>query len=141
MLTPAGRYRIFAYAKPLDFRCGIDRIAHVCKSELSMNPYGGAVFLFFNRNRDRVKIFFYDGAGEGSGPCLFLKRLDRGRFKHPRAEAGQTHAEIPASDLALLLEGVDVTKIPRPKQLGPLPKEVAKDKKPRPLAFESPDAP
>jgi len=51
MLTPAGNYRIFAYAKSLDFRCGMDRIAQVCKSELAMNPYGGAVFLFFNRSR------------------------------------------------------------------------------------------
>ena len=137
MLTPAGQYRIFAYVKALDFRCGMDRIAQVCKAELAMNPYGGAVFLFFNRSRDRAKIFFYDG----TGPCLFLKRLDHGRFQLPRAEAGAGHAEIPASDLALLLEGVDVAKIPRPKAFRLLPKTTAKEKESRPLANESPVAP
>ena len=137
MLTPAGRYRIFAYAKALDFRCGMDRIAAVCKAELAMNPYGGAVFLFFNRSRDRVKIFFYDG----SGPCLFLKRLDRGRFVQPRVEVGAAHAEIPATDLALLLEGIDVSKIPRPKASMRLPKEAAKGKESQPLANEGPVAP
>lgn len=137
MLTPAGRYRIFVYAKPLDFRCGMDRIAAVCKAELAMNPYGGAVFLFFNRSRDRAKIFFYDG----SGPCLFLKRLDRGRFQLPQAEPGAGHAEIPASDLALLLEGIDVAKIPRPKATKALPKKTAKDEEFHSLASERPSAP
>lgn len=134
MLTPAGRYRIFAHVKPLDFRCGMDRIAQVCKAELAMNPYGGAVFLFFNRNRDRAKIFFYDG----SGPCLFLKRLDRGRFQLPRVEPGATHAEIPATDLALLLEGVDVAKIPRPRASRALPKEASKNKRSQPLVNDVP---
>lgn len=111
MLTPAGQYRVFAHTKALDFRCGMDRIAHICKAELAMNPYGGAVFLFFNRRRDRAKIFFYDG----TGACLFLKRLDFGRFQLPRVEPGASHAMIPATDLALLLEGVDVGNIKRPK--------------------------
>lgn len=137
MLTPAGHYRIFAYAKALDFRCGMDRIAAVCKSELAMNPYGGAVFLFFNRSCDRAKIFFYDG----TGPCLFLKRLDHGRFKRPRAEPGVPHAEIPASDLALLLEGIDVSKIPRPKARQVLSKEAAKSKDSQPLAIDGSTAP
>jgi transposase len=111
MLTPSGHYRIFAHATALDFRCGMDRIAYICKAQLAMNPYGGAVFLFFNKSRDRAKIFFHDG----SGPCLFLKRLDRGRFQLPRALPGVAHAEVAASELALLLEGIDIAKIARPK--------------------------
>ena len=125
MLIPAGQYRVFAHTKALDFRCGMDRIAQICKSELAMNPYGGAVFLFFNRRRDLAKIFFYDG----TGPCLFLKRLDHGCFKLPRIEAGAAHAVIPATDLALLLEGVDVGNIKRPKARGTSAANAAKDKK------------
>lgn len=137
MLTPAGQYRIFVYARALDFRRGMDRIAQACQSEMAMNPYGGAVFLFFNKNRDRVKIFFYDG----TGPCLFLKRLDRGRFKIPCPNSGATHAEIPASDLALLLEGIDIAKIPRPQAIGAPLKKSAKNKESLPLVNEVPVAP
>jgi transposase len=137
MLTPAGQYRIFAYAKALDFRCGMDRIAQVCKAELAMNPYGGAVFLFFNRSRDRAKIFFYDG----SGPCLFLKRLDRGRFYLPCPQPGAVHAQIPAAELALLLEGIDVAKIPRPQVSRMLPKKSSKNKIIIPLAIDETLAP
>jgi transposase len=136
MLTPNGQYRIFVFSKPLDFRCGMDRIAHICKSELAMNPYGGAVFLFFNRARDRAKVFFHDG----SGPLLILKRLDRGRFRLPSLAPGATHATIASSELSLLLEGVDVTEIPRPKPRRE-PKIFAKEKKDSGLALTEPVAP
>jgi transposase len=137
MLTPSGHYRIFAHRAALDFRCGIDRIAYICKAQLAMNPYGGAVFLFFNKNRDRAKIFFHDG----TGPCLFLKRLDRGRFQQPKAQPDAAHAEIAASELALLLEGIDIAKIPRPKPSPTSKKGPPKTKEPQRLAKEGPLTP
>lgn len=122
MLIPGGQFRIFLAPRPIDMRFGIDRLAHLCQSELEMNPHGGAVFLFFNRSRNRAKIYFFDG----SGSCLFLKRLERGRFKVPSALVGARTISIPANELGLLLEGVDVAKIQRPKKWVPRlpPKEV-----------------
>lgn len=110
MLMPSGQYKIFVYAKALDFRKGMDGISGVCKTALDMNPFGGAVFLFFNRSQDRLKIFYHDG----TGAVLFIKRLDRNRFKGPALVEGAAYATMHASELALLLEGVDVTCIRRP---------------------------
>ena len=121
MLLPGSQFRIFLYPKPLDMRAGYDRLAHICKSELGMNPYGGAVFLFFNRDRNRARVFFYDG----SGSCLFSKRLEKGRFKIPTVADGATYAVVESSELSLLLEGADITKVTRPKRWQPKPQPEA----------------
>lgn len=115
MLLPGSQFRIFLYPKPLDMRAGYDRLAHLCKTELGMNPYGGAVFLFFNRDRNRARVYFYDG----SGSCLFSKRLEKGRFKVPAVAETSTYAVIESSELSLLLEGADITKVTRPKRWQP----------------------
>lgn len=115
MLMPSSHFRIFLYPKPLDMRAGYDRLAQICKAELGMNPYGGAVFLFFNRDRNRARVYFYDG----SGSCLFSKRLEKGRFKVPEVKEGKAYAVIESSELSLLLEGADLTKVTRPKRWQP----------------------
>ena len=108
---PSGRFNIFLYPKSLDMRAGYDRLAYLCKEELGINPYQGAIFIFFNRERNRTKIFFYDG----SGCCVFSKRLEQGRFKVPMIKDGEAYGVVPSSDLALLLEGVDISQLQRPK--------------------------
>jgi transposase len=129
MLMPSGQFRVFCSAKSLDMRCGIDRIAALCRSELNMNPHGGAVFVFFSRDRSRAKIYYFDGTGS----CLFLKRLECGRFKLPRMEADGLVATMPANELALLLDGIDVSDLRRPKTRW-LPPRDEKDKSESPLA-------
>jgi transposase len=111
MLMPSGQFKIFMYPKSLDMRAGADRLAFLCKDEIGMSPYQGAVFLFFNRDRSRAKIYFYDGTGS----CVFSKRLECGRFKVPMVSEGRKYGIIASSELTLLLEGVDTSKIARPK--------------------------
>ena len=119
MLMPSGRFKIFMYPRPLDMRAGADRLAYLCKEEIGMNPYQGAVFLFFNRDRTRAKVYFYDGTGS----CVFSKRLEQGRFKVPVVAHGLKCGVIASSELSLLLEGVDTSKILRPKSWQPKKKE------------------
>ncbi len=64
--------------RPLDMRAGADRLAFLCKEEIGMSPYQGAVFLFFNRDRTRPKFIFTTAL-----VAAFLKTLERGRFKVP----------------------------------------------------------
>lgn len=118
MLLPSGQFRIFLYPTALDMRAGYDRLAYLCKEELGMNPYGGAIFLFFNRGCNRVKIYFYDGTGS----CVFSKRLEQGRFKIPRISDGAQYGIVASSELALLLEGADTAAVKRPP--GWRPKDV-----------------
>lgn len=111
MLVPSSGFRIFLYPHPINMSAGYDKLAYLASSKLGMNAHGGAVFLFFNRQRTRAKIFFYDG----SGSCVFAKRLERGRFRVPTLVEGGGHATIGSSELGLLLEGADIEKIPRPR--------------------------
>jgi transposase len=115
MLLPSNQFQIFLYPRFLDMRSGYDRLAEICRHELGVNPYNGAVFLFFNRQRDRARIFFYDG----SGSCLFSKRLEKGRFKVPFVDPKAQYAMIEAKQLGLLLEGVDLSTIKTPKPWKP----------------------
>jgi transposase len=99
MLMSPLQYQIFLYPKPVDLRSGVDGLSRYCRVEMQMNPRGGAIFLFFNRSRDRVKILFHDG----SGACIFYKILDRGRFQIPKSS--DERVSLPSSQLSLLLEG------------------------------------
>ena len=90
MLMPSSNFQIFLYPHSLDMRAGYDKLAHIVKDEIGLNPYNGAVFLFFNRDRTRARIFFYDG----SGTCQFSKRLEIGRFKVPTIDKAAKYAVI-----------------------------------------------
>ena len=109
MIAPSHQNQIFLCRKPVDFRYGFDRLAHLCKSMAGADPYGGNVFLFFNRSYTRAKIIYFDG----SGSCLLWKRLEKGSFRPPVLAPGDEFAQIPNPDLLLLLEGVDTAKITR----------------------------
>lgn len=101
MLMSPLQYQIFLYPKPVDLRAGVDGLSRFCRIEMEMNPRGGAIFLFFNRSKDRVKILFHDG----TGACIFYKLLDQGRFKIPKVDETTQRVSLPASQLNLLLEG------------------------------------
>jgi len=69
---------IYIATKSIDFRKGIDGIAGFCKNSFSLDPFSGALFLFYNKNKNAFKILFYDGQGF----ILVTKRLSQGRFQH-----------------------------------------------------------
>jgi len=70
----------------------------------------GALFIYFGKRRDAVKVLFFDG----SGMCLFYKRLDRGVFRLPEACAlDARHVELDESLLEALLDGVDLGEAPK----------------------------
>jgi transposase len=73
-LTP--QMRIVAAVEPVDFRCGIDGLARLCKGMLKHDPFNGWVFVFRNRSAKAMKILVYDGQGF----WLCHKRLSTGKF-------------------------------------------------------------
>jgi len=104
MLMPMNHVQIFLYGEAVDMRWGYDRLAGLCASNLGLKPYSGQMFLFINKARDRARIFFYDG----TGCCLFSKRLEVGRFQIARTDGKAL--EIQASELMLLLGGHELPK-------------------------------
>ena len=112
ILVPPG-VRILLAAQPVDFRKGMDGLAALVQQALQANPFAGDVFIFRPRRADRVKILVYDG----TGLCLYAKRLEAGRFYWPSPAEGVVR--LSAAQLATLLEGLPWHRlqpraIPRP---------------------------
>jgi transposase len=95
---------IFVGLDPIDLRWGFDRLAGIVADRLTRDARSGAMFVFFGRRRDCLKILFFDG----TGLCLFYKRLDAGTFRLPLAEEGATAIAIEERVLDDLLDGVDL---------------------------------
>lgn len=93
--------RIWVAAGVTDMRKGFDGLAAQVQAALAESPFSGHVFVFRGRAGDRVKVLWWDG----SGLCLFAKRLERGRFVWPQAQSGSV--SLSAAQLSMLLEGID----------------------------------
>jgi transposase len=104
--------RIWLASEPADMRCGFDRLAERAQSVTGQDPLSGHLFLFRGRGGDRLKILYWDR----DGYALWYKRLEEGVFKLPRIEAGQQSVELRASELAMMLDGIDLRSIKRVKR-------------------------
>jgi transposase len=96
--------RVFAYPEPADLRKGFDGLAGLVGSGLGREVLSGDCFLFVNRTRTRAKVLVWDG----TGLCIYMKRLERGRFARlwrEEASEGEESVELTLAELALFLEG------------------------------------
>lgn len=111
--------RIYLCTLPTDMRKGFDTLAALVKDFLGQDPLSGHLFLFVGRARDRLKILYWDV----DGFALWYKRLEEGTFRTPRmaSEAAGPYGqavELKASELAMLLEGIDLRSLKRTKRFG-----------------------
>ena len=108
-LDQAQGTRIWLAVEATDMRCGFDRLAERVKAVIGQEPFSGHYFLFRSRRGDRLKILVWDR----DGFVLWYKRLESGVFKLPRVDAGARSVELRASELAMVLDGIDVSKLKR----------------------------
>ncbi len=108
-LDEAQAQRIWLSAEATDMRCGFDRLAERVRAVIGEDPMTGHLFLFRSRRGDRLKILVWDR----DGFVLWYKRLESGVFKLPRVAENQRSVELRASELAMLLDGIDMTKLKR----------------------------
>ena len=106
------RVRVFLCTSRTDMRKGFDTLAALVRDGLGYDPLSGHLFLFVGCRRDRIKILYWDR----DGYALWYKRLEKGTFRMPVAKDGATHVELKASELAMLLEGIDLRSIKRRKR-------------------------
>lgn len=92
--------RVFAYPAAVDLRKGYDGLYGLVKTGLERDPLSGELFLFVNQSRKLCKVLLWDG----TGLCIFQKRLERGCFAKLWREDKQT-VQLTASELALFIEG------------------------------------
>lgn len=112
--------RIWLCTQRTDMRCGFDRLGQLAQQVTGEDPLSGHLFVFHNRKRDRLKILYWDR----DGYVLWYKRLEEGQFKLPklpRHDADQPAGSVSLrpSELAMLLEGIDLSSIKRSKRYHP----------------------
>jgi transposase len=101
--------RIWLAAEATDMRCGFDRLAERVRTVIGQDPLAGHLFVFRSRRGDRLKILVWDR----DGFVLWYKRLEAGVFKLPKLEAGSHSVELRASELAMALDGIDMSRLKR----------------------------
>jgi transposase len=108
--------RIWLATEPADMRCGFDRLAERAAAVTGEDPLSGHLFLFRSRGGDRLKLLYFDR----DGYALWYKRLEEGVFKLPRIAPGTEGAvgsvELRGSELAMILDGIDLSSIRRGKR-------------------------
>jgi transposase len=115
-VIPSG-VEIFVGLAAIDLRWGFDRLAGLVQEDLGRAARSGALFVFFGKRRTAVKILFFDG----SGLCLFYKRLDRHVFRVPDSSLPDCKSiELTERELDDLLDGIALEPAPkRPRKRGP----------------------
>lgn len=106
--------RIYVAKTAVDLRWGVDRLAGMVAEHFGKSPRDGALFVFLNKARNRVKILFFDA----TGAWLLYKRLDQGTFPLPvTLDARATHVSVSAEELAILLRGLETGRARRIRSL------------------------
>ena len=108
-LDRAQMARIWLATEAADMRCGFDRLAERVRMVIGQDPLTGHLFVFRSRRGDRLKILVWDR----DGFVLWYKRLESGVFKLPNVEAGTRSVELRASELAMVLDGIDMSRLKR----------------------------
>ena len=108
-LDHSQRVRIWLASEATDMRCGFARLAERVRAVIGQDPLSGHWFVFRSRRGERLKILTWDR----DGYALWYKRLEKSAFKLPRVEAGARSLELRASELAMVLDGIDVSKLKR----------------------------
>lgn len=100
ILATSRRVRVFAYGRPADLRKGYDGLYGLVTQAMGHDVLGGDLFLFVNRRRDACKVLVWDG----TGLCIFQKRLEQGRFAALWRDDASA-VRLTTTELALFIEG------------------------------------
>ena len=97
--------RVFASKKPADMRASFDSLYKQTKEIIGQDPKSGHMFLFINKNRNRVKVLYYDGTGF----VIIAKRLDRGTFSKLNPYY-RNNIVLTQAEFSLFFEGATINK-------------------------------
>ena len=95
------------YSHPTDMRKSFDALSGLVRNNLGNNPTSGAIFIFINRRRDKIKLLHW----QGSGYLLYYKRLEKGTFELPRYDASVGSITLSYSQLVMIIEGLSIKNL------------------------------
>ncbi len=103
MLAFPSSWRVFLAVEPVDMRQHFDGLWAQAEQHLGEDPRGGALFVFTNKGRNRLKILYFDG----TGVWIFAKRLEKGRFTWPQG-SDRRKLSLTTEALTMLISGIDL---------------------------------
>jgi transposase len=106
MFSLASSFNYYLYCSPTDMRKGFDGLCGLVHGELGRRPANGEVYVFINRQRDKIKLLHW----EQGGFVLYYKRLESGTFELPKMNVASKTYRISWSFLMLMIEGITVEK-------------------------------
>ena len=115
MLTLPPSVRIWLAREPVDLRKGFDGLGAIVRHQWEKDLFGGHLFVFLGKRLDRCKVLLW----ERGGMAIYYKRLERGRFRLPRVKSDATHVALDATELAMLLDGIDFGRVRRAQHWEP----------------------
>ena len=104
MLRPERSAQVYLYAGAVDMRKSIDGLAVLVEQDMALSPMQSALFVFCNRQRDKIKLLYW----ERNGFVLWYKRLEKQRFKWLKPMPASESLSITGYELNLLLDGLDI---------------------------------
>jgi transposase len=104
--------RIFLCTRHADLRKSFDGLAQLVREFLGADPLSGHLFVFRNKRGDRIKLLYWDS----DGLAIWYKRLEQGTYLFPLATGDGHGIEIRSSDLAMILDGVDLKSVKRQRR-------------------------
>ena len=103
--------RIFVATGATDMRLSFDRLHSLVIGQIKQSPQSGHLFLFANKRKDRMKIYFYDG----SSAWVCARRMEQGCMHWPSSEDG--HVQLTQAEFAMLVGGIDLADARKRKWL------------------------
>lgn len=122
MFSLPSSVKIYLSCDPTDMRKQHNGLLTIVQYYWKLDPYSGHMFVFINKSRDRAKVLYWDNGGF----VLSYKRLEKGKFKRPACSRTGENIPLDATELAMLLDGIDVSKVHRPGKWEPVKKVLDK---------------
>jgi transposase len=104
---------IYLSTAPTDMRKSFDGLFALAVEHLGRDPFAGGLFVFVNRRRDRMKLLYWDAP---DGLAVWAKRLESGTFQLPKVPSGARSVTLSATELTLLLRGIDLGSVRQRKR-------------------------
>lgn len=109
MFTLSSHLQYHLYSDPTDMRKGFDGLSGLVKNHLGQSPTNGDVFIFLNKNRNKVKLLHWSG----SGFVLYYKRLEKGHFQISAYDITDGSIKLGYAELVMLIDGISISNIQR----------------------------
>lgn len=112
MFTLSSTHKFHLYTDATDMRKSFDGLSGLIQDFLETSPNGSSVFIFINKQRDKIKLLHWIG----SGYLLYYKRLEEGTFELPQYEVSGAMIRLSYTQMVMLIDGISIVNIKRRKR-------------------------